>query len=209
MKKYKTTALLLFEALLFIIVPLLLFLKVVDIFEIWLLIISTIYPVAYLYIKGFNFKSLLLMPSSTQMLWVLKRFAFFGSALTLVVLVFFEDMLFSFIIEKPYIFLAVILLYPILSALPQEIIYRVFYFERYERFFQKSSLFLAINAFVFAYMHIVFDNIYAPTLSLIGGILFVHNYYKHRNFMLVLFEHTLYGWLIFTLGIGRFFYIGG
>lgn len=202
-------ALLIFEALLFLVVPLLLFFKIVDIFEVWLLIISATYPLIYLYRSGFDFKSLLKMPNSAQIKWVLKRFAFFGSLLSVLVLLFFDDMLFSFIIEKPYIFLAVFLLYPILSALPQEVIYRVFYFYRYEKFFQNPTLFLALNALIFAYMHIVFDNIYAPILSFVGGVLFVHNYYKHRNFLLVLFEHTLYGWLIFTLGIGRFFYIGG
>ncbi|MFP4333337.1 MAG: type II CAAX prenyl endopeptidase Rce1 family protein [Campylobacterales bacterium] len=201
--------LLFLEGMLFVVVPLLLFFKIVDVFEIWLLLISLIYPVLFLYFKKFDFRGLLQLPSTKQLRWVVYRFAFFGSALALMVVLFFGDMLFSFVLNMPYIFATVILLYPLLSVVPQEIIYRVFFFERYERFFAKSYAFVIINIFVFAYMHIVFDNIYAPLLSIIGGAIFTLNYYRHRNFILLVFEHTLYGWLIFTLGIGRFFYIGG
>jgi uncharacterized protein len=45
-------------------------------------------------------------------------------------------------------------------------------------------------------------------MTLIGGVLFANDYSRHRSLTLTCFEHSLYGCLIFTVGLGRFFYTG-
>jgi hypothetical protein len=41
-----------------------------------------------------------------------------------------------------------------------------------------------------------------------GGLLFARDYARHRSLSLTCLEHSLYGCLIFTIGLGRFFYTG-
>ena len=55
-------------------------------------------------------------------------------------------------------------------------------------------------------MHIVFMNPVAVLLSLVGGFLFSATYSKTKSLLWVSVEHSLYGMLIFTLGLGKFFY---
>ena len=41
-----------------------------------------------------------------------------------------------------------------------------------------------------------------------GGWLFARDYARHRSLTLVCLEHAAYGCVIFTVGLGRFFYSG-
>lgn len=54
--------------------------------------------------------------------------------------------------------LAVILLYPLLSAAPQGLVYRVFFFHRYQILFRKPQTMILASAVAFAFSHIVFRN---------------------------------------------------
>jgi hypothetical protein len=44
--------------------------------------------------------------------------------------------------------------------------------------------------------------------SFFGGLLFAHTYHTSKSLALVWLEHTLYGWTLFTLGLGWYFYHG-
>ena len=48
----------------------------------------------------------------------------------------------------------------------------------------------------------------AVTISFIGGLIFAYRYTRTRSFLAVWLEHALYGDLIFTVGLGRFFFTG-
>ena len=118
------------------------------------------------------------------------------------------DLLFSLIRKKPILWILIILLYPVLSVYPQELIYRTYFFHRYSALFPQRWVLIAMNALLFGYMHIIFHNWVAVLATLIGGAFFATTYHRSRSTFLVSMEHALYGCLIFTVGLGQFFYIG-
>ncbi len=110
--------------------------------------------------------------------------------------------------ERPSLWLAVLLLYPLLSALPQELIFRAFFFHRYRALFPSPWQLVLASATVFALAHLVLGNGIAPVLSLLGGLLFAYTYTKTGSLALVTLEHGLWGNWLFTLGLGAYFYGG-
>ncbi len=110
--------------------------------------------------------------------------------------------------EQPILWLAVLLLYPLFSALPQELIFRVFLFHRYRALFRKPWSLPLASAGVFALAHLVLGNWVALLLSLAGGLLFAYTYAKTQSLMLTTLEHGLWGNWLFTLGMGSYFYGG-
>jgi len=59
------------------------------------------------------------------------------------------------------------ILYPIFSVIPQEIIFRVLFFERYSCLFKNQFLYLILNSIIFAFIHLVFQNFHAFFITLI------------------------------------------
>jgi len=105
------------------------------------------------------------------------------------------------------IWVAVIFLYPIFSGLPQEFIYRRFFFTRYSSLMSEKDLIL-FSAITFGFMHIIFHNLLAPSLSLAGGYLFARTFSQSRSIIITSIEHGLYGIIIFTTGLHNYFYDG-
>lgn len=116
--------------------------------------------------------------------------------------------MFELVLEKPYLVLSLFLLYPIVSALPQELIFCSFFFRRYAPFFKTERSMILASALVFAYAHVLFINWVAPLLSLIAGLIFAHTYAKSRSLALVTIEHGLYGNYLFFVGLGWYFFGG-
>ena len=104
--------------------------------------------------------------------------------------------------------LLIMLLYPLLSVWPQEVIYRRFLRRRYAPLFSDGTGFIIASALAFGFAHILFLNWVAVVLTLAGGALFARSYAGHNSLGLVCFEHALYGCLIFTIGLGNFFFTG-
>ena len=102
----------------------------------------------------------------------------------------------------------IMVFYPLVSVYPQEIIYRVFLFERYEPLFGASRIMILASAVAFGFGHIIMGNWIAVPMSLIGGILFAITYARSKSALLCSIEHALYGDLIFTIGLGSYFYAG-
>lgn len=107
---------------------------------------------------------------------------------------------------RPALWLMIMLLYPMLSALPQEIVYRQFYFRRYAVLWPDSNLLIATNVFCFVLLHLMYDNWIAVGFSLIGGIIFARAYQQTQSLYWLWLEHSIYGLAIFTSGWGQFFY---
>lgn len=95
-------------------------------------------------------------------------------------------------------------LYWSLSVVPQELLYRTFFYHRYKSTLS-PLLFGVLNASAFGFAHVIFRNKVAPLLTLGAGFLFAHSYEKHRSLPLVSLEHALYGGLLFALGLGKYF----
>jgi membrane protease YdiL (CAAX protease family) len=116
--------------------------------------------------------------------------------------------LFSLIRQDFLLWLLIIMLYPLLSVYPQELIYRTYFFHRYRSLFPNRRTMIVLNAVLFGYMHLIFQNWIAIGLTTAGGFLFAATYDRTRSTLLVSLQHALYGCLVFTVGLGRFLYIG-
>ena len=139
---------------------------------------------------------------------LLLRFAASAAALVAFASVAYPEKLFGFMLQKPYVWAAVMLLYPLLSVIPQEIIFRRFFFDRYPGLFPKPWHMVLASGFTFGFAHILFHNWVAPLLCAIGGMYFAKTYQKRPSLALVVVEHALYGCFLFTLGLGHYFYHG-
>ena len=62
------------------------------------------------------------------------------------------------------------------------------------------------SALSFGFLHIMYDNAIAVGFTLLGGLVFSISYTKSRRLLVPTLEHSLYGLVIFTSGLGRFFY---
>lgn len=114
--------------------------------------------------------------------------------------------LFHFPRREPVVWMVVMLLYPLLSALPQELVYREYFFQRYKSLYPSEIMLGYASALAFSFLHIIYDNWWAMGLSLAGGLMFVHTYRNTRSLYWVSIEHALYGCIVFTTGMGGYFY---
>lgn len=137
---------------------------------------------------------------------ILLRFTLLAPVVTIFTYIYHEERLFSLVSTQPLTWFLVMLLYPILSVYPQELLYRMYFFTRYRPIFRKPWQMIAISSFLFGYAHIVFNNWISISFTLVGGVMFSHTYHKHQSLLLTTIEHALYGCFIFTIGLGWFFY---
>lgn len=110
--------------------------------------------------------------------------------------------------ERPGLWLAGLVLYPLLSAWPQEVLYRLFFFRRYSVLFGQGAALVVASGLAFALLHLVYPNLVAPLLSLPAGLVLAWRFRRAGALGPVWLEHTLYGLLLFTLGLGNYFFDG-
>lgn len=137
-----------------------------------------------------------------------RRAAAAAAVIAAAVLALRPEAFLAFPAERTRVWLGVTVLYPVLSALPQELLYRAFFFQRYRRLFPGERALGWASAAAFAYLHIVFLNPVAPLLTLPAGLIFADTYRRSGSLPAVAIEHAIYGNLVFTLGLGEFFYRG-
>jgi uncharacterized protein len=136
-------------------------------------------------------------------------FALAAPALTLFAWHDSPDRFLTFPRHAQGVWLMVMVLYPLLSVTTQEIMFRLFFFSRYGALFGgNAQAAIVLNALLFAFVHIIFQNMVSVVISFFGGLLFAWRYETTRSYWAVVLEHTLYGNLLFTLGLGRYFYTG-
>jgi membrane protease YdiL (CAAX protease family) len=113
-----------------------------------------------------------------------------------------RENLFEVLHNKPKLWIFILFIYSIFSVYPQELIYRTFFFQRYQALFSNEKLFLFLNAIVFSLGHIFFKNALVMVLTFLGGILFALTFNKTKSTLLVSIEHAIYGSWLFTVGMG-------
>lgn len=96
--------------------------------------------------------------------------------------------------------------YPIISVLPQELIFRVYFFHRFKKLIPNPYLLMFINALVFSLAHLIYGNITAPVATFVLGWIFILNYTKTKSLLNVSLEHCFYGFVFFAVGLIYFFY---
>lgn len=139
------------------------------------------------------------------------------------------DIFLSFPRERPRIWAIVMVGYPLASVYAQEIIWRTYFFHRFEpllakalgahsagspdqaRAVERSATLLTVllSGLLFGFMHILFKHWAAVALTIAIGWLFSFTYARWRSIALVWLEHALWGCFAFTVGLGSFFYLGG
>ncbi len=121
---------------------------------------------------------------------------------------FAPQLLFNFIKRDPIFWALLMVLYPIFSVYPQGVVYRAFFFQRYQALLPNDYWRIAISALAFSFVHIIFRNPIAVSLTLVGGVIFAWRYAATGSLFTSAFEHALYGCWMFTVGLGDFFYKG-
>lgn len=115
--------------------------------------------------------------------------------------------LFAFPRSHPGRLAMVWMLYPVLSALPQELIFRVLFFHRYQGLFRGNRAAVLVNAAVFALAHLMYWSPVVLAMTFAGGLVFALVYLR-RGFVAAWVFHAVAGNVLFTVGMGIYFYSG-
>ena len=140
---------------------------------------------------------------------ILAVFAVVGAAVTLWVMLEIPHRFMQLPQRAPKLWLAIMVLYPLLSVIPQELIYRTFFFHRYGPLFGDARwLAIGVNGALFGFAHLIFGSYVSILLTTLLGWLVAWRYDETRSFWAVWVEHSLYGCLVFTVGLGHYFFTG-
>ena len=139
---------------------------------------------------------------------ILRVFVPAGAVMTAIAFLTGPAYFLGFPFAYPRFWLLLMVLYPVIGATLQEIIFRGFFFHRYAGLFPDRWILLVVNAASFALFHLVYWNPVAVVLSFAGGLLFAWRYLRTGSLLAVAIEHGLWGDLLFTVGIGRFIFSG-
>ncbi|MHC0053412.1 lysostaphin resistance A-like protein [Actibacterium sp. D379-3] len=110
--------------------------------------------------------------------------------------------------QQPVLLALIFILYPVLSALPQEVVYRTLFFRRYGPLLPRVELAIVLNAALFSLAHLMYWNWIVAGMTFFGGLVFAWAYEMRRSFAMAVLLHSIGGWIIFALGLGVYFYSG-
>ncbi len=162
----------------------------------------------FVFKKDFNLKTLIRLNVPRQLMWKnIGLVLLTGVFLTLLVYFFAPENLFNLPRENPEIWLVLIVAYPLLSAYSQEVIYRTFLFTRYRTLFKSRKFLIAVSGITFAFAHIVYYHPLSMLLTLIAGIYLAWIYRKTRSVLFTAILHSLLGILVFSIGLGEYFWL--
>ena len=151
----------------------------------------------------FDFKATL-----RQLPRVMGLFLLSAGALSLFVWLKCPEYLFFCPKNHPSTWAAILWSYPLLAVYPQELIYRGFLFHRYRGLFPNRHYLIHSSAMAFSFGHVIYWNPYSMLLTLAGGYMFAYTYRQSRSLLAASLEHALYGCLMYSIGLGRFFFTG-
>lgn len=141
------------------------------------------------------------------------RCGIFGLAAAAYALLSEPGAAFAFVRDRPGFWLLVMVLYPLLSVLPQELIYRVFLLEILAPQGQSGPVWPAvlISAALFGWVHVIYVGYVALLSTGLAGLVLGWSYGRRRGspgaVWPVLLEHSLYGQIVFSVGLGHYFYL--
>lgn len=196
--------------LLFVALPLIFYFDLVSFPKIPALILVSLFCAIIIMLDSSFRKAITVRASISKPLLrkILLRFTFFAGVLTIFTIYLDPSQLFIFPRTRPSVWIMVMLLYPIFSALPQEFMYRTYFYHRYKTLFPRPTLLFLMSVFSFSFIHIIFDNWIAVLFTLFGGYIFTKTYEETDSLLITSLEHALYGAFIFTIGLGQFFFEG-
>jgi membrane protease YdiL (CAAX protease family) len=98
--------------------------------------------------------------------------------------------------------------YPLVSALPQELLFRTLFFRRYGTLLPDGQWGGVLNAGLFSLAHLMYWSWIVAILTFAGGLLFSYAYRQRGSFFLAVLLHAIAGNLLFAVGLGVYFYSG-
>lgn len=189
--------------LLFVLLPVLYALDWIPVHKIVPLLILFLYCSIVLFKK----RQITLQDFSIDANWrsIIVRFVLVGAAILIYVRWFTPyNLVADFSANRKLVYM--ILMYPFLSAMPQELIFRKFFFYRYSSLFRNPKILILVNAVLFAFAHLYFSSVLVLLFTLLGGFMFSLTFLKNKSLLVVTLEHTLYGILILCTGLSTLFY---
>jgi len=130
-----------------------------------------------------------------------------GIFMLLMVLLMDRENLFNLPKGNIVVWILLCTFYPVFSAYGQEIIYRTFLFRRYKILFKNDRLIILSSGIAFSFMHIVYYSPISMVLTLIGGLYLAYVYSKTRSVLFTAILHGILGILVFTVGLGHYFWL--
>lgn len=192
---------------LYIILPLLLAFKIIDM-PLWLvLLIMGLSSIFFLYHDG-SFDKKTYTNWKIGKKYFIRMFLFFIlSAVVMIITIWFIDStkLFIFIKEDPLMLVKTAVIYPLFSVVPQELAYRSFFHHRYGRLFPSKWMLIIVSGFFFGFGHIIYQNPLVVFLTFVSGSIFAYRYEQSKSLLLTVIEHTFYGMWLFISGLGVYF----
>ncbi len=123
--------------------------------------------------------------------------------------VILPERLWYILIHAPQIMIGIAILYPLIQVIPQELVYRALFFERYGHLFASQRQAIFVNAALFSFGHLMYWHPVVWIATFIGSFLFSHAYFRPRGFLQACALHSIAGVAIFASGLGWLFYSGG
>ena len=108
----------------------------------------------------------------------------------------------------PFLLVLITIFYPWISAYPQEVTHRAFFFHRYAPILGVGRPILILNIITFSWLHITMWNPIALIMTLPAGIIFATTYLRTNSALAAGFEHAIYGIWTFACGLGYFVFTG-
>lgn len=158
--------------------------------------------------KNITFRDFIRLNISGQMIRnnvlvvVIAGFLLFG-----LVMVTEPEELFNLPLGNPMVWLAMCFFYPVFSAYIQEVVFRLFFFERYGPLFRKRLYLILASGISFSFVHIVYYSPLSMILTLFAGLYFAWIYEKTKSVLFTAILHGAFGVLIFTVGLGHHFWL--
>lgn len=152
--------------------------------------------------KFFSFKKVSVGIKVQHVYFLAAKFIIISIITYFIVSEFYPQELFRSLLDDPLKFMIICLVYTIVSVIPQEFIYRDFFFKRYYSFFPNDVLFVLINGILFSLAHLFFYNELVLLMTLVGGWIFSYTYLKTKSLRFTMLEHALYGCWVYAVGLG-------
>ena len=144
--------------------------------------------------------------------WSWSEVAGFAAAMTLfctaLVMTVRPGAAFSLLRNQPEFLAMIWLAYPVLSALPQELLFRSLFFRRYHAVLPNGRAAYLLNAALFSLAHLMYWSWIVASMTFAGGLLFTWAYRQRGSFFYAVLLHAIAGNIIFAAGLGIYFYSG-
>lgn len=158
---------------------------------------------------GFSMKLLLRGPGREGWLILLAGAAAASLACLAIALVVAPDEVLRMPRDHVAAWMFIILAYPLFSAVPQELIYRTLFFERYGALMPTPSIAVLMNGGLFAFAHLFMMTPVTLIVTGIAGAFIGWAYLRTRSLFLSILLHGMAGNVAVTLGLGNFLFHTG